>query len=305
MIVYCCPFVPPEWIEAHDLETEKFVPGEPSSTGSAGACAYAADYLDRTRLLTKEDGVIFTTLCDQMRRAAEIAERSSDAPVFLMHVPATWRGEGPRTYYREELIRLGRYLVSRGGNRSTAAGVAEIMQHHDDRRAKLRGAQSRPRKGVRAAIPAERDSVAGPGVPLAVIGGHVTGFHQKAMDFIEQNGCIVAYDGADLMPGPFDMDRANRNPLEEIVRAYFDSIPHPFRRPDDLFFDEMEREIAQRNLRGIILLRQVWCDTWHGEVARMKERLNIPVLDVEIQEDERVPEGRALDRIAAFLEIVR
>jgi hypothetical protein len=29
------------------------------------------------------------------------------------------------------------------------------------------------------------------------------------------------------------------------------------------------------------------------------------VLDVEIQEDERVPEGRALDRIAAFLEIVR
>jgi len=247
-------------------------------------CAYAASFVERCGALTARDGVVFTTLCDQMRRAAELAARVTAAEVFLMHVPATWKGGGPRRYYRDELERLGRYLVRRGGRTTRRARLPEAPAV---RRAQRGGNQS-----------------PGNGVPLALLGGHAAGVHGAVVELLQGCGGRIAYDGTEWAPAPLDSERFAEDPLEELTRAYFDTLPHPFRRPDAPFVDETARRAASHAVRGIVVLRQAWCDLWHGAALSLRERLSVPVLDLELPGEARL-QGRDATRLAAFVEMLQ
>jgi benzoyl-CoA reductase/2-hydroxyglutaryl-CoA dehydratase subunit BcrC/BadD/HgdB len=125
-------------------------------------------------------------------------------------------------------------------------------------------------------------------------------------DEIERGGARIVLDatetGERTLPAPFDRERLRNDPLEELARAYFQHIPDVFRRPNERLYEWLATELSARRVQGILLLRCVWCDLWHAEAARLKERLNLPVLELE-------PSGMAAEtprtqvRVQALLEL--
>jgi benzoyl-CoA reductase/2-hydroxyglutaryl-CoA dehydratase subunit BcrC/BadD/HgdB len=105
------------------------------------------------------------------------------------------------------------------------------------------------------------------------------------------------------MPGPIDPRRTSENPLLELARAYFGSVPHAMRRPDSMLHDYLARELAARKVRGVLLHRQLWCDLWHGQLPRIRQAAALPVLDIDVA-DEDADFGRQAGRIQAFLEML-
>jgi len=255
-----------------------------------------------------------------MRRGAEWFARRSSRSAFLMHVPTTWRTAEVRALYVDELKRLGRFLVGLGGHQPDKSRLAEIILEYDQARQALRERCRTLAAWAAAKAMAEfhRSSVApeanGPaaapaaGIPLALVGGPMLRESLEILERIEQAGGRIVLDatvsGEMTLPRPADRRRARREPLAELADMYFGHIPHAFRRPNTQWVAWVKRELAERDVRGLLFLRHLWCDTWHGELGRMKEWASVPVLDMDISDDENSLERLAM-RIESFLEAIR
>jgi len=323
-VVYSCPYVPAEWIAAHGLRPMRILPrsrrGVPGVGATMGVCPYARAFVDEVRSDAKAGAVVLSTLCDQMRRAADLLGEDGDAPLFVMNLPSCWETAGAQRLYIDELRRLGRFLVRLGGTAPSDGVLAEAMLERDAARAALRDARGRlPARRYAEAIAEFRRTgdvrLDGPGaepsargVPLALLGGPVLRDQFGLFDVIEQAGGRVALDATDsgerTMPAPFDRRRLRDEPLMELADAYFGTIPHAFRRPNSQLYRWLQRELADRGVRGIILRRYLWCDIWHGEVQRLKEWAPVPTLDLDAGSDENT-ERRTENRIQAFVEMLR
>jgi len=142
--VYSSPFVPAEWIAAHGLRPRRLRPDPaaalPSTGPLTGVCPYARAFIGAGLAARDADAAVLATTCDQMRRAAEWLALGDGPPVFLLNVPATWQTPAAARLYRDELARLGRFLVGLGGAAPSRERLAETMESYDARRAALRGA---------------------------------------------------------------------------------------------------------------------------------------------------------------------
>jgi benzoyl-CoA reductase/2-hydroxyglutaryl-CoA dehydratase subunit BcrC/BadD/HgdB len=290
-VLYTCPFVPDEWIAAHQLTPARITP-EPTAAGmTAGVCPFAAAFI-HSAATTPAAAIIATTVCDQMRRSVEIIESQCDTPVFLMNVPAT-STPSVKQLYRDELARLGRFLVTLGGVQPTKAKLAETMHHYDAMRAKLRADSENPHPN---------------GVPLILAGGPLRSSDLEIFDLVAQaGGAIVlnATSGGEMtMPAPFDQAALESDPAGELSRAYFGQIPHAMRRPNNQLYEYLTREVAARGARGVIYRHYQWCDTWHGEIGRIKDSLPIPVLHLVAGDDES-DRLHVLTRVQAFVEMLK
>jgi benzoyl-CoA reductase/2-hydroxyglutaryl-CoA dehydratase subunit BcrC/BadD/HgdB len=328
-----------------------------------GLCPFARAFLND--LARRPDGIaaVFTTACDQMRRAAEVfAARCPNRPCFVMNVPATWQTPAAMAMYVDELRRLGGFLVGLGGQEPTDEHLIEVMLAHDGARRRLlatrehltarqyaellaafgrcgveletstcalrdpspltgEGGPSGPGEGVTAESapqgqgkPVRPHDISITGetpvprpIPLALVGGPLLEGHFEVFDVVERFGGRIVLDatasGELTMPGPIDGRRASENPLLELARAYFGSIPHAMRRPDSMLHDYLARELAARKVRGVLLHRQLWCDLWHGQLPRIRQAAALPVLDIDVA-DEDADFGRQAGRIQAFLEML-
>jgi len=322
-ISYCCPFVPAEWIAAHGFDPHRFFPvGKENnpSAGVAGLCSYAGAVVEEAFTNDDSEVMVLTTLCDQMRRATDLLTGKGLSSFFLMHVPTVYGNEEARRLYRDELERLGRFLVRHGGTRAADGRTAEIMMDFDIRRSELRASRNHLtglqfteacmefQKTGKFTSPVSSSEQKSPGVRIGLLGGPLMERHLNIIDFIEQSGGTIALDGTDTgersLPAPFDRSRIAEDPLEALTTAYFDNIPHPFRRPDVLFYQWLDRETEARSINGLLILRHTWCDIWHGEVARLKEWSDIPVLDIDMGGQDNGNENRIKNRIIAFLEML-
>ena len=318
-----CPYVPPEWIAAHGLRPRRVVSSparrNESVRATAGLCPYARAFMNSPAGPPRPDAVVFTTACDQMRRAAEVFADQSGLPTFLMNVPSTWETASSLDLYTDELRRLGRFLVNLGGVAPGPDVLARVMLDYDAARARLRAARDglHPRQYAEAwaqldgAVQLPADSPGDPppahGVPLALVGGPVLPEHLDIFDLVERYGgriVLTATEGGRLTaPAPFDADRLARDPLAELTRAYHENIPHPMRRPDRQLHEWLRREIEAAGPRGILFQRYLWCDLWHVELERIREWTPLPVLDMDIgDEDAGTCIGR---RIQAFIETLQ
>jgi hypothetical protein len=226
--------------------------------------------------------------------------------------------------YVDELRRLGGFLVGLGGLEPTDKHLAEVMLAYDDARRQIRAAREHltarrfaellatfSRRGIES-IPTEFagwapcESADTP-VPLALVGGPLLEGHFEVFDVVERFGGRIVLDatasGELTMPGPIDPSRAAENPLAELARAYFGCIPHAMRRPDSMLHDYLARELAARKVRGVLLHRQLWCDLWHGQLPRIRRRTAMPVLDIDVA-DEDADFGRQAGKIQAFMEML-
>ena len=226
-VVYVCPFVPPEWIAAHGLRPERIIPGlgacaagGGSMPASAGVCPYARSFVNAAAVADRQaDAVVFTTVCDQMRRAAEVFSTLSDRPVFLMNVPSTWQTPAAMQLYVDELRRLGRFLARLGGKAPNDEQLAAVMLAYDADRAAHRfplRVSASPRLRV---FP----DAAAASVPLAVVGGPLAAGQEELLDMIEQFGGHVVLDateGGELtLPPPLEVPRVHQDPLAAERRA--------------------------------------------------------------------------------------
>jgi len=323
-VVYSCPFVPAEWIAAHGMHPRRIVPDAAQNgatlTGPAiGICPYARAFANDVCAETAADAVVLTTVCDQMRRASELIARNCDLPVFLMHVPSTWQTVGAHELYMSELERLGRFLVRLEGRAPAPDDLAEVMRDYGARRWDLRSARGTVSPGRYAELIARfhqdgtvdlADSDSGylaSGVPLALVGGPLMRHHFALFDLVESAGGHVVLDGTSTgertMPARFDTRQLADAPLVMLADAYFGAIPDAFRRPNSDLYEWLKTEMTERAVRGIILWRHVWCDTWHAEVERMREWAPVPVLAVDA--DEQPIDRQTASRIQSFVEVLR
>jgi len=288
-VAYTCPFVPAEWIAAHGLAARRVVPALAPPDGllppQAGMCPYARAFVNALARPPVPDAAVFTTVCDQMRRAAEWFAARSNVPTFLMNVPATWTSAA-EALYSAELGRLGRFLVRLGGNAPTTEQLARALRAADAARAG-------------AAAPA------GDGVPLALVGGPLLAEHRALFEQVRRLGGRIVLDatpGGELTaPARVDPDAARLDPEAELVRIYFRHIPHAMRRPDDALHEWLDRELAARSVGGVLFYRHLWCDLWHAELGRLRERTALPILELDVGDEDHTL-ARWLGKLQAFLE---
>ena len=326
-IFYTCPYVPAEWIEAHSLKPARVTPNASGSAAEViqreGVCPYARSFINELITEKGADGIIVTTLCDQMRRGFDILARRCDVPVFLMNVPNTWQNVGVQKLYIDELRRLGKFLIDLGGKPPSDENLANIMLAYDTARASIRVARGYLPAGKFAEMIAAfgRD---GPGeeftditklelltegVPLAIVGGPLMRLDFDIFDIAEQSGGRIVLDAAETgergMCPPFDRRRLREKPLMELANAYFGGIQDVSRRPNSGLYQWLKGELEGRGARGIIFHRYLWCDMWHAELRRLKDWTDLPVLDIDSTGDDDTHRQRTANRIHAFLETLK
>jgi hypothetical protein len=289
--------------------------------------------------------LVLTTTCDQMRYAAALLGIRGSCPVFLLNVPSTWQTPAAAGLYLDELRRLGRFLVGLGGKSPSREELSQAMLARDRERHQENKNNSRePTAPITVGrafanvvgtlrVPTGRtvdphaeqscrhtkcaDYIAPPGattpdspaIPLAILGGPLLDSDTAMFNLLHQIGaCVVldATEGADrTLPRPFDAARVAVDPLQELAAAYFDAIADPFRRPNSRLYEWLGRELAARQVRGIIFRRYVWCDLWHAELQRLKQWSPVPVLEIDVGPDDTSAPNRVQGRIEAFLETLK
>ena len=265
------------------------------------------------------EGIVVTTLCDQMRRASELLGGASRRSVFLFNLPTTWQGAGVRGLYIEELQRLGRFLERHGGTAPTAGRLAEVMRAYEHERGQLLAAREQlsarawveavARFGITGLYETAPDPRPAPpdGIPVALVGGPIPRHAWWLFDSIEQFGGRVVLDATDHgqrgLPARFDPGGLQDDPLDALVEAYFGGIAHAFRRPNTALYDWLAQHLAGGTIKGIIYRRSIGCDIWHAEQYRIRQETNLPGLDLVLA-DETDSEGQATGRLQAFLEML-
>jgi benzoyl-CoA reductase/2-hydroxyglutaryl-CoA dehydratase subunit BcrC/BadD/HgdB len=291
-----------------------------------GVCPYAAAILEAAAAGIPAAAVVLATTCDQVRRIADLVGRDAHLPMFLLNVPATWQTPAARALYAEEIERLGRFLLSLGGVRPTAGQLTEVMLRYQRARTVAVAARNRmPARRFAETLIAARssgqapsepvehcaaaDSGGPPGrVPLALLGGPLVRQDYDLFDLVERAGGSIVLDasegGCRTLPAPFDTRQMAADPLTALGAAYF-GIPDVFRRPNDPLHQWLGRELPAHGVRGIIFRRYVWCDLWHAELHRLKQSSPVPLLEIDVADDDRPVASRTEARIEAFLEMLR
>ena len=325
-VIYTCPYVPAEWIAAHGLHASRLILDRADSASmfirTEGVCPFVRSFISEVMNNCEAEGVIVTTVCDQMRRAFDIIVRKCELPAFLMNVPNTWQNLESHKLYINELKRLGRFLVHIGGKPPSNDSLKNVMVEYDAaRNSVLMTRESLSGKQYAEAIatfgrngPDRRtDHVKGieiqtNSVPLAIVGGPLMRQDFGLFDKIEQSGGRVVLDATETgergMCRPCDRRLMYEDPLMELADAYFGGIQDASRRPNSEFYKWFQRELASRGVQGIIFHRYLWCDMWHAELRRLKDWTDLPVLDIDTAGDNETDEYRTVNRIHAFLEML-
>jgi len=293
---YFSPFVPPEWIAAHGLRPVWLTLDRTAAHGQdatrRGVCPCAGALMASAMSGATPRALVLTTACDQMRYASAYLDTAGDIRGFLLNVPSTWQTPQSRQLYRAELERLGRFLVGSDGSEPTSRQLELTIERYDEQRAASSGTQ-----------------IAGDGIPLALLGGPLLAEGTSFLKLVERAGGRIVVDGSEggerTLPAPVDRRHLGIDPVDELVRIYFDTIPDVFRRPNTRLYEWLGERLSASSARGIILRRYPFCDLWHAELHRLREWSDVPVLDIDVATGEEGQSSRILERIEAFLEMFR
>jgi benzoyl-CoA reductase/2-hydroxyglutaryl-CoA dehydratase subunit BcrC/BadD/HgdB len=290
-IVYTCPYVPAEWIAAHGLQPRRLIPlpreGTLTIPRIEGLCPYARAFANDVAASEDVDGVVVTTMCDQMRRVFDLLVRRIDVPAFLLNVPSTWQTVAAQRLYLDELERLGRFLVRLGGHGPDKEELVRVMLTQADGN----GVHGTPCHGA--------------GVPLAIVGGPLMQRDRILLEVVQDCGGRIVLDATETGQrgacGPFDRRRLTEDPLMELAQAYF-HIPDASRRPNSELYQWLKEELARAGARGILFHHYVWCDKWRAEFTRLKEWAKLPMLRLDSEGHGEMDVVRVRNRVRAFLE---
>lgn len=322
-VIYTCPYVPAEWIAAHGLKPCRIVPYFNGTNScivrTEGLCPYVRGFINN---ISKEKDCItvFTTVCDQMRRGMDIVSSRLQTPVFLMNVPSTWQTVSSQKLYLDELKRLGNFLVQMGGKTPSDVTLAEIMLEYDKARKSILERNDKL-SALQYAQLLEQFGKEGPNenrrmgfspccnsIPLAIVGSPLLKQDFEILEITELLGGRIILNATENgergLCSPFNKRRLKENPLLELADTYFNSIHDASRRPNSELYKWLKIYLAEREIRGIISHRNIWCDIWHAELQRLKDWSGLPVLDIESTGDNKSTNQNTINRIRAFMEML-
>ncbi|OHB57417.1 MAG: hypothetical protein A2Y07_04330 [Planctomycetes bacterium GWF2_50_10] len=252
-------------------------------------CAHARLFLNHCCRLDPA-AVIFSSTCDQMRRAFDLFSFYSKVPSFLFNVPATWQNLTAQKLYRLELLRLGRFMQSIGGIEPSISALAGAF-----------GTDNQVILGSRTCDTSSK--------LVAVIGEHRLAQSSDLFNLIEQLGGRVVLDALGTSgctsPAKIEMRSFYKDPLEEITSAYFGTIPSIFRRPNIMFYSWLRNAFVQNRPHGLLIQNFTWCDIWKAEIDVIKKQINIPVLEITIADTNEYLQPSIINRIEAFMETLK
>ena len=282
--------IPDDWFEGlevalvREAECARHAP-VPLRAGVCGSLAFLP------ALLAEVDGLVLTTSCDQMRRAAEWL--SDDACVFLFNFPSTLHQERLLEAEKGRLVKWLKGLHERLGEKNdcttqlgsghdrawpstlnpepftcTAGGCASTSD------ARTSGYQD-------ASIKDGKETLS-----IGVLGGHFCGDQQRVVWFFEERGIRISVWGCEGGERVGDV----------------------FQRPNTLFYDQAQAVIAERHLDGILVVRTTWCDVWRLAAVRLHEVVTVPVLEWVLDsqcQGQSFPDGSSTTRLEAFCELLR
>jgi benzoyl-CoA reductase/2-hydroxyglutaryl-CoA dehydratase subunit BcrC/BadD/HgdB len=292
-IGYCSPYIPVEWISAHQLVPLKLTPGaSPVDAPVAhlpGLCPFARAYGNTCSLSNDLTAVLFSSRCDQMRRMSELVSLVSEIPTHLFYFPHTRTRDIAESHLRNELDRLSSFLLNLGGQTPSNELLAAALHHTYSRRA------------VEDSPPSTTGKKR-----LALLGGPLLEHHRCIYDMIRAWGGAVVLDGTEsgkrCIPR-FSLEQMAADPYQALIEGYLECVADPFARPNDDFYEWLTQHPRRSSIDGIVILRYLWCDGWHAEVQRIKECMGVPVLDIDVEEGPFETE-RTVTRIKAFLEVM-
>jgi len=290
-ILYSSPYIPPQWIEAHCLEPYFAKP----SNGCAhecvarveGLCEFSKAWVSEALADDRVEGIVLALTCDQMRRVYEVLCEYAPVPCFLFNVPATWQTVQSRQLYRDELQRLGRFLLDLGGRSPSKEILAERML--------TSGIQMDPSRELK-----QRRKI-----PLALAGPHETVVDPLILEAVAQADAGIVLGCSPHICTTFDRRAVRQDPFSELADACFDAIQDIFQRPNSGFYRKLDHDFKQTPVKGIIVRRYLWCDLWHAEMHRLKQFSPVPVLDLEIGGKPMDDRHRLTMRIQSFMEMVQ
>jgi benzoyl-CoA reductase/2-hydroxyglutaryl-CoA dehydratase subunit BcrC/BadD/HgdB len=320
------PWIPAEWIRAHGHEprgiwfAENFrSDGTPLS---AGICAFAERAV-RFTATQPDSAVIFTTACDQLRRAFDAVTFHGKARSFLFNLPAT-QTPAAKEIYRAELERLGKFLLALGGSAPTPEILrAEMLRADESRRCLRETAPAAAARSFAEAVVKFHDegivstpSAARPGnqVPLALVGGPLGGADWNLFDAIETAGGRIVLNatktGERSLCPTIENQRFGDEDVaatDALVTGYFENIVDAFQRPNTRLYSWLKSRLASRQVRGIVLWHFTGCDLWRAEAQTLREVFGLPVLLLEADEADEAdgPSPREVTRIEAFVETLK
>jgi benzoyl-CoA reductase/2-hydroxyglutaryl-CoA dehydratase subunit BcrC/BadD/HgdB len=314
------PWIPPEWVRAHGLRPRALwlAPNfaQPAAPLPAGVCAFAEATLQFAKAHS-ETAVVFSSACDQLRRAFDSATLHDHHRAFLFNLPATWQTPVASRIFRAELKRLGRFLLSIGGETPSPEILRrEIVRAGAARQRLLQSATNCSARAFAEAVarlhwegecaPPPRASVKH--TPIALLGGPFLPRDWPLLDEIEAAGARVvlnATDSGERALGPVFADEPlARSPFDTLVRAWCDSIFDAFQRPDSRLYSWLKPRLTERGVRGIILWSYTNCDLWRAQAQSLRESFGLPVLPLETGgEPGSAPSRR--NRLQAFLETLQ
>jgi benzoyl-CoA reductase/2-hydroxyglutaryl-CoA dehydratase subunit BcrC/BadD/HgdB len=293
-IVYDSPYIPAEWISAHGFEpirgagcrAEIDMPVHLES----GVCPYMKEFVNSAANDPEVGAMVLTTTCDQMRRGADFVKMRSNTPCFLMNIPSSWQTAEIYKLYAGELDRLGKFFVSLGGEKVRAESI-----------------MPQPEKGEQQGLLAKKTVKAEKGkIPIALLGGHFSENDFEIIDLIEGMGGVVTIDGTDKgergLPAFTDKRDSRQSVTQDLAERYLGAIPDVFQRPNNRLFEWIKENTWDSEIRGMILIRYLWCDNWHAEVQRFREMSKVPFLDIEL--DGGKIGHKVKTKIQAFMEIL-
>ena len=283
-VCYSCPFVPVELIAACGHTPRRPEPAPRPASAEAeteGLCAWAAAFVESLAQQTDPDpAAVFTTACDQMRRAYELYRRRCDRPAFLLNVPKT-AGPTALAMLGDEYQRLARFLAALDGGRNGQDNLSDCFQ------------------APQIQNPASAEN------GLAVVGGPLFDADlERLRQAIEQIGLPLVFDGTELTwqnyRTPCDHTNLNAAPIETLAHRYL-STPAVWKRPAAPFFDWLDARLKTHRAVGVIVIQHPFCDYWRAGMYDIKSRLNVPVVTLESGQGARFS-AAALSRLEAFLE---
>jgi benzoyl-CoA reductase/2-hydroxyglutaryl-CoA dehydratase subunit BcrC/BadD/HgdB len=317
--------VPAEWIAAHGLRPHRLIPlpleGASTIPRLAGLCPYARAFANDVAARKEVDGIVVTTMCDQMRRVFDLLVGRVNVPAFLLNVPSTWQTVAAQRLYLDELKRLGRFLVRLGGCAPDRERLTQEIRRYSvekelvDMYPALYPSQLPP--GPLSCVQQQIFHSMGGGsehhlegirrVPIGVIGGPLMERDQVLFRVIMECGGETALDGTETGSRTIrslDDRRLSRDPLLDLADAYC-RIPDPSHRPNSEFYKWLRHELLGSGVRGLILHHYVWCDKWHAEFERIKEWIKLPMLRLDSEGQGEMDSLRVRNRIHAFVETLR
>lgn len=278
-VYYTCPFVPRELIAACGLSPCRMIPAAQNDCRSEGMCSFASAFLQQ--LQRQQTGgqspvMVFTTACDQMRRAYDVFCRQSDGESFLLNVPSTTT-EQAFALYVQELRRLQDFLCARSGTKPNWNQSSPLPPDKNDRAL-----------SSKATI---RILAAGGPVPESL-------WQSVQRLLAAKDACIAANATENALRTSRAI--ANRDDaFETLAKSYF-QIPAIWRRPNTAYFEHIAELASANQTHAIICFRHNFCDLWHAQVQELS-KLGLPLLELELDGKSDLP-ASATSRLEAFLE---